>query len=79
MYCMIYQINTKQDDREDELASALAGSGLGDVTAHFTQRRRYRGTGSWTWQMRREVRLVTGRDKYILISYRYIFVKAVVR
>ena len=37
-----------QNDREDKLASALAGSGLGDMTVHFTPRRRYRGTGSWT-------------------------------
>ena len=65
-----------RDDREDKLASALAGTGMDDVTAHFTPRRQYRGTGSWTWQMRREGRMVTGRGDYILSSDRDIFVKA---
>ena len=37
------------DNREDKLATALAGSGLTDVTAHFTPRRRYRWTDNWTW------------------------------
>ena len=32
--------------------------------------------GSWTWQMRREVRMVTWRSDYILSSDRDIFVKA---
>ena len=40
-----------RDDREDELAPALVGIGLGDVTAHFTPRRRYQGTGGCTCQM----------------------------
>ena len=30
-----------RDNRYDELVIALAGSGLIDVTAHFTPRRRY--------------------------------------
>ena len=49
-----------QDDREDELATILAGSGLTDVTAHFMPRRRYRGTENWTCQMRWEGRTVSG-------------------
>ena len=30
-----------RDDRKDEPVTALAGSGLTDVTAHFTPRRQY--------------------------------------
>ena len=68
-----------QDDREDELTTALTGSRLGDVTDHFPSRWGYQGTGSWTWQMRWEVRIVTGRGDYILISYENDFIKSVVR
>ena len=64
------------NNREDELTLAMAGSGLGDVTSHFTPRRRYRGTGNWTWKTRREVSLVTGRGDYILISDRDDFFKS---
>ena len=52
--------------REDELASALVDSRLGNMTEHFTPRRRYRGKGSWMRQMSREGRLVTGRGDCIL-------------
>ena len=38
-----------QDARGDELAAALADSGLGDVIAHFITRWQYRGKGNWTW------------------------------
>ena len=38
-----------QNDREDELVSALSGSNLVDVIAHFTPRQRYQGTRGWTW------------------------------
>ena len=49
---------------------------MGDVTALFTPRRRYRGTGIWNWQMRREVILVTGKGDYILSSDKDSFFKA---
>ena len=65
-----------RDDREDELASALAGRGLGDMTSHFTPRRRYQGTGCRTWKIRWDFRMVTGRGYYILISNRNEFFKA---
>ena len=68
-----------QDNREDKLSLALAGSGLVDVTDHFAPRWQYQGTESWTWQMRREVRMVTGRGDYILSSYRDDFIKEGVR
>ena len=32
------RLREPQEDREDELALALAGSGMGDVTAYFTPR-----------------------------------------
>ena len=67
------------DNREDKLATALAGSGLTDVTAQFTLRRQYRGMENWTWQMRREGRTVTGRGNSILSSDRNEFTKARVR
>ena len=35
-----------RDDREYELALALTGSGLGDLTANFTPRQQYLGMGS---------------------------------
>ena len=35
--------------------------------------------GGWTWKIRQEVRQVTGRGDYILISDRDNFVKAGVR
>ena len=57
-----------RDDRENELSSALAGRGLGDMTSHFTPRLWYQGTGCWNWKIRWDVRLVTGRCYYILIS-----------
>ena len=41
-----------QAAREDELATALEDSGMGDVTAYFMPRWRYRGMGDWTWRMR---------------------------
>ena len=46
------------DDREDDLATALAGIGLTDVTAHFTPKRQCQGKENWTRQMRREGRTV---------------------
>ena len=55
---------------------ALAGIRLGDVTDHFTLSQQYRGTWNGTWQMRREVRQVTGRGEYFLRSDRDRFVKA---
>ena len=82
-FIMLGDLNARprelRDNREDELASTLAGSGLDNVTSHFTLRRQYQGTGSWTCQMRGEGRLVERRGNYILRSYRDIFVKAGVR
>ena len=40
------RIRGTRDDRVDELASSLTGSELGDMTDHFTLRRRYQGMGS---------------------------------
>ena len=68
-----------QDNREDEHVLALAGSGMGDVTANFTLRQRYRGIESWNWHMRWEVRMVTGRGDYTLNSDRDEFIKVGVR
>ena len=68
-----------QDARGDELAAALADSGLGDVIAHFITRWQYRGKVNWTWQMRQEGRQVTGRGDYILRSDRNSFVNLGVR
>ena len=59
-----------RDSREYELATVLADSRMGDMTAHFMSRWRYRGTESWMWQMRREGRQVTGRGDYIIITDR---------
>ena len=70
------RLREPREDREDELATALAGIGLMDVAAHFTPRRRYRGTGNWTWKMRQEGSMVTGRGDCILSSDRYDFAKA---
>ena len=65
-----FSLREPQDDREDNLATALAGSRMTDVTAHFTPRWWYQGTGNWTCQMRQKGRTVTGRGDYILISDR---------
>ena len=46
------RLREKRDAREDELATALEDSGMGDVTAYFMPRWRYRGMGDWTWRMR---------------------------
>ena len=68
-----------RNDREDELALTLEGSELEDVTAHFTPRRHYQGTGNWTWNISQEGRMVTGRGKYILKSDKDDFIKEGVR
>ena len=73
------RLRKPQDNREEELATALEGSGLTGVTAHFTPRQRYLGTENWTWHMRREGMAVSGRGKYILGSDRDEFTKAGVR
>ena len=65
--------------REYELATVLADSRMGDMTAHFMSRWRYRGTGSWMWPLRRECRQVTGRGDYIIITDRDNVVNARVR
>ena len=39
--------------REDDLVTALAGSGLTDVKANFAPIQRYRGTDNWNCQIRR--------------------------
>ena len=48
------------NERKEELATALADRGLVNMTVHFTLKRRYIGEGRWMWQMRQEVRHVTG-------------------
>ena len=68
-----------QYNREDNLALELVGSGLGNVISHLAPRRRYQGMGTWTWQMRREGRLETGRGEYILSSDRDTIFKEGVR
>ena len=60
------RLREPREIREDELVSALVDSRLGEMTDHFTPRRRYRGTGSWMWQMSCEGRLVTVRGNCIL-------------
>ena len=47
--------------REEDLVTALAEKGLVNMTYYFMTRRRYRGAGSWIWQMIQESRQVTGR------------------
>ena len=54
------------DARDEDLATVLADIGVVDLTAHSMPRRRYRGSGHWAWQMRREIRQVMGRGDYIL-------------
>ena len=54
----------------------VAVFGLEDMISHFTLRRRYRVDGRWTWQMRREYQLVTGRGDYIHGTSRYNFFNA---
>ena len=48
----IVRLREPRDAREEELATALADSGMGNVTAYFMPRQRYRGMGDWTWQTR---------------------------
>ena len=62
--------------REEELATVVAACGLEDMTDHFIPRRRYRGSGCWTWRMQREGRKVKGRGEYVLGTIRCTFFDA---
>ena len=70
------RLREPQDDREDELATALTGSVLMDVTSHFTTRQHYRGRENSAWQVGWEGRKVSGSGDYILVSDRDDFTKA---
>ena len=43
------RLREPQDSREEDIATALADSGMVNITAHFMPRRRYRGAESWAW------------------------------
>ena len=73
------RLQEPQEAREEDLVTALADSGVVNMTAQFMSRRRYRGAGRWMCQMMREVRQVTGRGDCILSFYRHIFSNAGVR
>ena len=57
----------------------VTSCGLEDMTAHFIPRRRYRGDGHWTWQIRRDDRQVTRQGNYILCINRHNFSNAGIR
>ena len=80
---LLWKLNARlrepREAREEKIATTLLNSGLVDVTSHFVLRRRYRGAGSWMWQLQREVRQMTGRGDYILSSDRDNFFNAGVR
>ena len=40
-----------RDQREEQLATVLAGYGLTDQAQHFLPRRKYQAEGNWTWRM----------------------------
>ena len=67
------------DEREEDLATALADRGLVNMTDHLFPRRNYRGSGSWAWSTQREGRRVTGRGDYTLSTDRISFTNAGLR
>ena len=67
------------DKHEEDLATALANRGLFSMTDHAMPQRRYRGSESWTWSMKREGRQVTWRGGYVLSTDRCNFTKTGMR
>ena len=64
------QLGGAREKCEEDLAMVLEDQDLVIMTDHFFHRRRYRGSGSWTWSMQREGRQVTWRGDYILSTDR---------
>ena len=51
----------ERDEREEQLATVLAGHFLTDQGRHFLPRRKYPAEGNWEWRMWREGRPISGR------------------
>ena len=49
-------LDDPHDEREEDLATALADLGLVNMTDHFLPRRQYQGARGWTWIMQRDGR-----------------------
>ena len=71
---LLGDLNTRleepRDVREKDLDMSLADHVLKDVARHFTPRRRYKGQCLWKWHMKMEVRKVTRRGDYVLVTAR---------
>ena len=55
-----------RDQREEQLATVLAGYGLTKQAQHVLPRRKYRVEGNWTWRIWREGRPILGWGDSIL-------------
>ena len=65
--------------RDDEIAAAIATSGIEDPAGHFLLQQKTSCKGWWTWAMVSQGRLVRFWTEYILVSHRQIFQNMTVR
>ena len=64
------RLREPRNEREEDLATALANPGLVNRTDHLPPRRQYRGEECWAWIMRQKGPQVTGQGEYVLSTDR---------